>query len=768
MRYGMISGSAKFGLCVFGIALGVLLSTSVTAGEGGPKPTIAELQKQLDSLDGGLSSPTLTDDDLLRLREESQSLRDALVAVKLDADQKAAMVREDLEALGSPPEEGHPSEAPGLKTRRHKLVESAALADSGSKEAELIRARLDRLVDAIQRKRRELFAAKVLTRSQFPFSTSLWNKAIPDWISLGQAAISEAKTFWKNLDLWVVSLIFVAWAALWLVSGALRKALRHPVHPTVLRELAITRVLGDFLLDAFVILGGVLVPVVSILLASGTLAQGLSEDAFETLKLLVLTLLILRFFQRVLDPGAELMDMPPHRAVRLQRVALSLGILFGFETLISALIAEQNPVLEVSVTNQILFSLAAGGILIYLSRVLKTKILMKMNGLLILAIGVSILGGYVTLGRVLATRGVLTIGLLVGTRVLARTLNPVSRAFLAAIYPQGQATGNRKSEKDFENRVFWLESALMVVLLAMVILTLLFLWALDRNDLLIRLTQSFGELKLGSLTLSPSAILTGLLLFAIASTLIRQSQRVLDEKIFPHTRLDSGIRHSIRAGVGYVGFVLAGMLSISVMGVDLQNVAMIAGALSVGIGFGLQNIVNNFVSGLILLVERPIKAGDWVVVGEHQGLVRKISVRATQITTLDHTTVYIPNSSLISGAVQNKTHPDRIGRMVLPLTVDQDQELKAVESVLVPLVEAHPGVRKTPAPEILMTAIGENQNHLELVAFVDDVERLASIRSDLYTTILAVFKTHGFRRKSSKPQEMNVRLIDQSPEIKGI
>lgn len=216
--------------------------------------------------------------------------------------------------------------------------------------------------------------------------------------------------------------------------------------------------------------------------------------------------------------------------------------------------------------------------------------------------------------------------------------------------------------------------------------------------------------------------------------------------------------------MGYLGFMLAGMLSITVMGVSLQNVAMIAGALSVGIGFGLQNIVNNFVSGLILLVERPIKAGDWVVVGEHQGLVQKISVRATQITTLDHTTVYIPNSSLISGAVQNKTYPDRMGRVVLPLTVDLDQNPKDLEALLLKRVESLTEVRKAPAPEVLITGVTDSQINLDLVAFVQDVGQIAKVRSDLHEAFLEVFKENGIRRKPSKPQEMNVRLMDQRPD----
>jgi small-conductance mechanosensitive channel len=316
------------------------------------------------------------------------------------------------------------------------------------------------------------------------------------------------------------------------------------------------------------------------------------------------------------------------------------------------------------------------------------------------------------------------------------------------------------SEEDADILVFWLGILFKTLLILSALLGFLLLWSLDRKDLLIWIADSFQGFRVGSLTLSPSAILTGLSLFILLLGLTRFLQRVLEEKVFPKTRLDSGIRHSVRSGFGYLGFGLSSMLAISVMGVDLSNLAIIAGALSVGIGFGLQNIVNNFVSGLILLIERPIKAGDWVVVDGHQGLVRKISVRATQISTFDRTTVYIPNSSLISGVVQNKTNPDRVGRIVLPLLIDQDQDLDAVQALLIQMASALPEVRKNPAPSVFVTGLSDTNVHLEWVVFVQDVESVQKVTSQLYKAILAAYKAETLRRKPHKAQEFHVRLVD--------
>ena len=124
------------------------------------------------------------------------------------------------------------------------------------------------------------------------------------------------------------------------------------------------------------------------------------------------------------------------------------------------------------------------------------------------------------------------------------------------------------------------------------------------------------------------------------------------------------VRNSIITVAGYVGVIISGAVAFSYLGLSLDKLAIVAGALSVGIGFGLQSIVNNFVSGLILLWERPIRVGDLMVVGDNEGYVRRINVRATEIETFDRSTVIVPNSNLISGVVKNRVRSDRIVRVI--------------------------------------------------------------------------------------------------------
>ena len=744
-----------------------LLPAGVTsAAEAAKAPPIKEWQKTLDGMEIRLQAADISDEELQDLRDKAQTIREALGPAKSIAEEHADVVRRDLEALGPPPGAGELPEAPGLRTKRQHLMDLVALAEASGKETELIRSRLDRVVDGIKARRRERFAEEILTRVISPLNPLLWTQAIPDGISLLSSGLQGLWGFSKTLSLgalgWV-SFAALSWAFVIRRLGSFLSK-RHFEGPLSQMDAGVYSALTAIVLDFFLVTGWVGIGGLSLLMRDESETQ-IPSQVLEPLGLMILTILIQRFFSRVLEPEAHFLEMDPQMAKRLGWVVTALTLLFALEEGVDALIAGQNASLEISITNHVIFSLLASGILIFLIRPLRSGFLRVTTFALIAAIIVSTLAGFVALGRLLATRGVLSLVLVLATRVFFRIVDAVGRMLLAPGTGLGAVLRARLnlSEEDADILVFWLGIVFKTLLILSGLLGLLLLWSLDRKDLLTLIADAFQSFRIGSLTLSPSAILTGLSLFIVLLGLTRFLQRVLEDKVFPKTRLDSGIRHSLRSGFGYLGFGLSTMLAISVMGVDLSNLAIIAGALSVGIGFGLQNIVNNFVSGLILLIERPIKAGDWVVVDGHQGLVRKISVRATQILTFDRTTVYIPNSSLISGAVQNKTNPDRVGRIVLPILIDQDQDLDEVQALLIQMAMGLPDVRKTPAPSVFVTGLTETNVQLEWVVFVQDVESVQKVTSQLYKAVLAAYQAETLRRKPQKPQELHVHLLDPPP-----
>jgi len=192
-----------------------------------------------------------------------------------------------------------------------------------------------------------------------------------------------------------------------------------------------------------------------------------------------------------------------------------------------------------------------------------------------------------------------------------------------------------------------------------------------------------------------------------------------------------------------ITLIVAGMVAFSVAGFNLQNVAIIAGALSVGVGFGLQSIVNNFVSGLILLAERPIKAGDWIVVGADQGYVKRINVRSTEIETFDRSTVIVPNSDLISGVVKNWMHNDNSGRVIVDVRVPFQSDPDQVHDLLLEVAQSHPNVLAYPEAKVYLSNFGESALEFQLFCYLGNVDYMLSAKSELRFAVFRTLRENG-------------------------
>jgi len=225
----------------------------------------------------------------------------------------------------------------------------------------------------------------------------------------------------------------------------------------------------------------------------------------------------------------------------------------------------------------------------------------------------------------------------------------------------------------------------------------------------------------------------------------RALQNWLGVSYLPRTRLDAGVRNSVRTIVGYLGVIIALVMSGAQLGLDFERIAIIAGALSVGIGFGLQSIANNFVSGLILLWERGIRVGDWVVIGAEQGFVRRINARATEIETFDRGMLIVPNATLVSGVVKNWMHADRTGRIVVAVNVAYESDLEAVREILIAAAKAQDPVLSIPAPLVLFAEFGDWALKFQLICFVDDVVMAERVRSEMSFDILRRMRQAGLR-----------------------
>ncbi|MCP8940533.1 DUF3772 domain-containing protein [Alsobacter sp. SYSU M60028] len=305
-----------------------------------------------------------------------------------------------------------------------------------------------------------------------------------------------------------------------------------------------------------------------------------------------------------------------------------------------------------------------------------------------------------------------------------------------------------------------------VVLIGVAVLLLLAPWGVESGDVLASIRTAFFGVTIAGVTLSLSNIILGLVVFVLGMAATRAVQRWLQKRYLPHTTLDAGLRNSITTGAGYLGVILAFAFSASYIGLSLDKLTIVAGALSVGIGFGLQSIVNNFVSGLILLAERAIRVGDWVVVGSEQGYVKRINVRATQIETFDRATLIVPNSTLVSGNVKNWVHSDRVGRVLLTVPVAKHLDPDKVAGALRDVASANPDVLEDPPPRVLFKGIGEGSMSFDLVCFVGEVDTAARVTSDLTFAVYRKLTEAGLGWAAPGPTKFEFNGLDELERLR--
>ena len=350
--------------------------------------------------------------------------------------------------------------------------------------------------------------------------------------------------------------------------------------------------------------------------------------------------------------------------------------------------------------------------------------------------------GYVALGNFLVKQ-VLWSAVVLGTAYLvAVLLNDAGDILLANIKNKaGEENASSPATRVRSQVVVLLAGVLRLGVVALAIMLLLAPFGAGPSEWLHRLdyVRATG-ISIGEVQLRPLALLQSALVLLVGFGMVRLLQRWLSGSYLPTTSLDPGMRVSAATLFGYAGYVLAVALSLSAIGIGLERVAWIASALSVGIGFGLQAVVQNFVSGLILLAERPVKVGDWVTLGTVEGDIRRINVRATEIQMADRSTVIVPNSEFITKVVRNVTHDYPLGRVQIKMTLPLSSDPGQVRELMLSAFTNHPDVQAEPRPSVSLDDVTIDGLVFNATAYVNSPRAVYGVRSALLFDILARLK----------------------------
>lgn len=762
-------------LLALAILIAAVTAPAVAWGQGTEEPVaglIAERRQmiegwtaQVDELERDLAENAQDDPKLVETSLELDAIQADVLESSVAFRPRLSEINARLEEIGPPPEEGQAAEPGVVSQERQDLRAEKAEINAVLARAEQLSVRIQGATENISELRSELFRT-MLTRRYSLGET--FDGALKVDVSAEFAALYRAFSSWLRFVYQfkfraaLAAALLALLAAVVLLVGGRRIFNRFYYADPAARD-------PSYLSRISVAFWSTLLPTAAVatFLASSLFFFNYYNVMRGDIGILLTSLFTVagvvfgvnRLARAALSPGLPTWRLIPVEAGPARRLVLlstAMAVVLGLNSFLSVVNEQMGSPLSLTVARSFFATIVIGALLVLMGRVQPFRdadgrprawpaglrySAFAVGGFTILAA----LFGYIGLAVFVSVQIVVT-----GTLLLTAYIGFLSARAVGAEGGFAQTALGRRLAERRELRETTLDQlglaaavAIDLLIVAAFLPMVLFTWGFQPGDMVAWARRLAGGFTVGNFVFSPAGILTGVVIFAAGYVFTRWFQGWLDGSVMARGRVDAGVRNSIRTVVGYVGVALAAIVAVSSAGIDLSSLALIAGGLSLGIGFGLQNIVSNFVSGLILLAERPFKAGDWIVAGEVQGTVKKISVRATEIETFQRQTVIMPNSELINRAVGNWTLRNKLGRLDVRVNVAYGSDVRRAHAIMLEAAARHPAVLRNPEPFVLFANFGPAALEFEIRVFLADITGGLAVQNDIRFAIVDAFEQAG-------------------------
>ena len=733
----------------------LLFSTTLSHAEEKETSLLDVLLNDIKQIETGLAAKNLNINSLGKVNNKLTTLKAKAAECITEYEKKVNDKKAALETLG----EKHKKESPDLVKQRKQQQKDLADAETGLAGCSAAALRIQAAVEIAEKQLQKQLSTQLLAKGDDIFKVMARHHDVPvNWLKQTWA-YSQKHGWIQNApgdELWtLVSILVVA-----IIFGLLVRRLLSPVVNRVQWSSEpggrfAASVSGSFCHDAPALFASIATAVTLYIYTAELEPTPVITALAYGLCFLFVTRYIIHFSLAPHAPGKLFLNIKTDTARALaRRLQVLIFILFLGYLLVDTIIGASLPNHALSLARSALHIAFAVNLIWVLwlfgdLRGMLRQAWMRYGLSLVLVISVlADLSGYTNLsgwllrsvfGSLFAIVVILIIGSLTSELLIGLEYGHTSwqrrMRRVIGLTPEGHITG-----------FFWFRLLVNLGWWSLLVLLLIFIWDLSASvveEVKVIFTNGF---TVGSLKIVPARIVFALASLGVLVALSAWFQGQMRKRWVNKMPMERGAREAMVTMIGYLGVAIAILVTLGIAGIDYANLAIVAGALSLGIGFGLQNIVNNFVSGLILLFERPVKTGDWIVVGNTEGHVKRIRIRATQIQTFDQADVIVPNSELISGQVTNWMLHDPRGRARIPVGVAYGSDTQKVKELLLKVAIEHPDVitnGTAPEPKVLFRQFGDSALEFELRCFIKNVDDRINVVSDLNFAIDAAFRENG-------------------------